>query len=551
MGVASVQTAAVAGSFYACSNSNTATETARLSWGDSSWYFQHDASDCTKARVGNTAWTSQYIFNFMRWKEAYPESGPTCLLGHRMISNCNTHDSYTTMGSGGRDFCSGKTYEYPNYSGYVLTDANTTSIRLQNLWSWARIDYPTQVYVGGPGGSKECFRDLKSIMLPDNLRILPPVGLSVNWPSAIGSSVTASIQKWSENTNITGTPTTYHNAKYWNWALDLLNKDGGLVAHYATNLAESKSATFPGNSFYTASALPGSTLANNTKYSFVKNGAYRLRVVVNNSFNQQQSSTSGLLYTAPPRPKVSIRSCVYDPNAKSCKLTFAYSKEKDGGGRGERLRYDIYDVRTGSSLSGKDNITISTVTDGRAMSGTITVSGIPTATNIGVRVELATSDDNYNAVRTQATATTYAPVADAAFISFDWDDVRRTCVITATAPGAKQTRLSAGYSPNNYNVSTKLTPGEVGTITVKDLDHGSGQILYLEATPESIDNHQYKDEVAKISIPIPNPILGVKSYPCGSGRDSEYIVDIIEHKKNNTCTPRWQNGDRVVKKNPC
>lgn len=551
MGVASVQTVAIAGSTYPCGNSSTATETARLSWGDSNWYFQHDPSDCTKARVGNTAWTAQYIFNFMRWNNNYPASGPTCLLGHRMISNYNTRDTYNTMSSGGKSFCSGKTYQYGNYNGYVLTDANTTSVRLQNLWSWAKAANPSYVYVGGPGGGGECFRDLQTITLANNFRILPPVGLSVSWPSVIGNNVTASIQKWAENVNITGTPTTYPNAKYWNWALDLLNKDGGFVAHYADNLAENKSVTLPGNSFYTASGLPSSAQAASSKYTFVKNGAYKLRVVVNNSFNQRQSTTSGLFYTAPPEPKVKITSCVYDPNTKLCKLTFTYSKEKDGGGQGERLRYDIYDVQTGASLSGKDNITISTVTDGRAMSGTITVTGIPTATNIGVRVELATADDNYNATKTKAQATVYSPVADTAFISFDWDELRRTCVITATAPGAKQTRLSAGYSPNNYNVSTKLTAGETGTITVKDLNHGGGQILYLEAMPEAADSHQYKDEVAKISIPIPNPILGIKTYPCGSGRDSEYIVDIIEHKKNNTCSPRWQNGDRVVKKNPC
>lgn len=148
-----------------------------------------------------------------------------------------------------------------------------------------------------------------------------------------------------------------------------------------------------------------------------------------------------------------------------------------------------------------------------------------------------------------------SPMVGASFLSFEWDEFRRQCTIKATVPGAKRTRVSAGYAPNDYNIGTKVTSGESGTLVVKDLAHGNGEVLYLEARSETTDAYQHIDEVAKISIPIPNPILGVLIPSCGqivAGEEKKYIVDIIEKKKGlSTCTPRWQVGDRVVMKAPC
>lgn len=141
--------------------------------------------------------------------------------------------------------------------------------------------------------------------------------------------------------------------------------------------------------------------------------------------------------------------------------------------------------------------------------------------------------------------------ANASFTSIAWDDVRRTCTITAKATGAAKMRIAAGYARNSFTVADQTTSGDTGTLTLKDLNHGPGVYLYLYAVPLDNDGNKFAEQEILTTRPIPNPILGIKTYPCGTGQPQEYIVDIIEHKANNTCTPRWQNGDRVVKKNPC
>lgn len=139
-------------------------------------------------------------------------------------------------------------------------------------------------------------------------------------------------------------------------------------------------------------------------------------------------------------------------------------------------------------------------------------------------------------------------------LAVSWDDARRSCTITATATGAPNMRVEAGYSRNNYTIGSKLAVGTSCALTVSDLNHGTGQLLYIHAIPENADGTQYAAQEIFRTIPIPNPILGVLRPSCeeqAAGAKQLYIVDIVEHKTNNTCTPRWQNGDRIVKKNPC
>lgn len=479
--------------------------------------WSRDTSDCRRAVL-------TYGLNTVAHYTQINWGCPTCTyrVGAQLSSNINSNSGYANYQRGNK-VCNnnpGKSYSYTGNLTCKIDSGSGDPVVYFKADNGAGFDYSY---------SSNCTWQRSA-----NYKVTGPTGLSCTWPGAVTGNIAASISAWSANANIGGTPTNYPNHLNWNWKTDLLNKDGNVIRTKTFNSGENKTPTL---------TVDTSTIGKNAKC--------KIRVTISNNMNLQANTTSGWYYTDVPEPKVKITSCVYDPATKLCKLTFTYSKEKDDGGLGERLRYDIYDVRTGTSFSGKDNVTISTVTDGRAMSGSITVTGIPTATNVGVRLELTTSADNYASVKKSATATVYSPVADAAFINIVWDDVRRQCTITATAPGAKQTRVSAGYSPNNYNIATKVTAGETGTVVVKDLNHGSGQVLYLEAMPEAIDSHKYKDQVAKLSIPIPNPILGIRVPRCGSGQDKEYIVDIVEKKKNCSVTPRWQNGDRVVKKTKC
>lgn len=387
--------------------------------------------------------------------------------------------------------------------------------------------------------------------LPDNLRVLPPVGLSVSWPTAITGSISASITKWANNTNIGGTPTSYPGASYWNWEIDLLDEGGNMVAHKIFNTGETKSASFgAGNSgWYTASALSGSAAANASPYTIKAGKKYKFRVYVQNNMNQRLTADSGWYISSPPKPTVTITSVVYDPSTKKSKLCFNWSLAKSSL-TPEVLTYKA--TLPDGTVVASGNVT--TISNGAAKSGTVCNVVVPTGDQIKITVTNKAGPTT-NQMTATGSDTAYSPVANAAFLGFDWDELRRTCTIRAEAPGAANCRIQAGYQANTYTIGNKLTTGEIGELVVKDLNHGSGQILYLQATPESSNGHQYLNEIAKISIPIPNPILGIKTPSCEKielGAEKEYIVDIIEKKKGSTtCTPRWQNGDRIVKKGAC
>lgn len=491
--------------------------------------FGRDTDNCERALISGRLENAVYGSN-LGWASV---PGNACHRSHLSSNADTTRENWSWCTDKGPK-CKGN-FDYrvvhSNAAGCFI-DKDTTDIAIDYYWQFTPSSHGWQ-YMWTP-----------RFNLSDNERIYPPEGLSVSWPNKLGNNFSCSISKWSKNVNIGGTPTTYPNAKYWNWAVDLLNTSGTMLAHYANNYYESKSVTLPTNGFYTASALPGSSAATGSAYPIPKNSAFKLRVVVNNSFNQQQSATSGVIYSLPPDPNVTINSMLYVPASKDCTLNFSWSKPTDGGAYTETIKYDVYNAK---GTYYKNGVVLATVSGGGSRSGTVTVTGLPSGEQYFVRVYVtATSGIG------STTKSVYAPVANAAFLGFDWDDVRRTCTIRAEAPGAANCRIQAGYSSNVYDVGNKLTSGQIGTLVVKDLNHGSGQILYLQAVPEASDGHQYTNEIAKISIPIPNPILGVHTPSCEkieAGAEREYIVDIIEKKKGSSaCTQRWQNGDRVVKK---
>lgn len=140
--------------------------------------------------------------------------------------------------------------------------------------------------------------------LPNNLKVLPPTGISTSFPSNFLGSVSSSISSWSSNPNIKGTPTSYPNHKYWNVALDLLDESGNYLAHQCLQVGENKSASWSDikSGFYTASALVGSAAANSSKYTLQGGKKYKLRVIWNNDMNQQVSSTSSAILFDIPTP---------------------------------------------------------------------------------------------------------------------------------------------------------------------------------------------------------------------------------------------------------
>lgn len=393
--------------------------------------------------------------------------------------------------------CNGITYNPGQKTFTLQLSPSTTTITLNVKWN-----------TNGPATA--------TYTIPESMRVTPPSGLSVSWPSSLSGSTASSVSSWGG-----ATPGCY--------TLQLLSPTG-------SSLDSTTSCT-----------SSTSTQYQDTPGSYSANSRYRLKVTACNHADMCVSDTSSYYYTSPPTPSVYIDSLLYDPNSQKCVCNWSWSKPSDGGYYDETITYDVYDQEGNYYVRGG---ALGTATGGVAKSGSQTTTNILTAVNLCVKVYVSTS-----AGVSSATACAYAPVAGAAFLGFDWDELRRTCTVRATAPGARQTRVSGGYAPNVYSIGSKVTPGEFGDLVVKDLDHGAGEILYLEAMPEATDNHQYIDEVAKISIPIPNPILGVLTPSCeqiAAGEEKKYIVDIIEKKKNSsTCTPRWQNGDRVVVKEKC
>lgn len=438
------------------------------------------------------------------------------------------HSGYVDIAKGGTPcsyptgccfcHCGGVTYSRPAFNTSILGDKSTYYLYVKG---W---------YLGN--GTGEAY-----YTLPNNLRVLPPTGLSVTWPSLWDEVVKATLGSWSSNSNIGGTPTSYPRHKNWNFAIELLDEHGNYLAHQLFNTRETKNVSSYDikTGWYTADALAGTAAANSTKYTLLGGRKYRFRVVANNNMNQQAKSTSSaaLAYDI-PTPKVSITDSAYDAESGKDTMTFSWSKEKSG--IDERIEYEVW--CNGEKIQSG---TLVEHTNGEAKSGTVTLKDIPTGENIEVRVLNKANDGSQTKT---GSVEQHSPVITFATVQIAWNDVRRECTITGTVPGARFCHVYAGYKANEYEIGDKLTPANTGTLVVKDLDHGTGQILYIQVVPESQDGYEYVNETVKLSVHIPNPILGIAT----AIDKKRYIVDVVEHKKGGTVTPKWQNGDRIVKK---
>lgn len=410
--------------------------------------------------------------------------------------------------------CGGVVYYYSNgggnFTGSILTDVNTTAV----FASANMID--------------NYFMSELTYNLPDYLRILPPTNLRATFPSNAGGKVTATWTNWSKNPNIKGTPTSYPNHKIYNVRLELLSENGTYIAQQLKNVGENKSVSFDSMGlFYKDNVLDTNPQAQSSRVALTPGTKYKVRLTINNDMNQTQSATSELITVDIPTPTVSIESFLYEEdNANHSKLKFRWSKASSGAD--EKITYEVW--QNGEKVNEgvlKDN------SQGLGLSGVQEVSVKSGERTIVKVFNKSLMDDQVKSAEAEA----LSPVAKAAFASCVWDERRHIATITATALGAANTRLGVGRSSNNYDLSNELTVGNTGTATIENPEHGEGQVLYLEAVPVATDGTRYEHEAAKLSIPIPNPILGVTA---DKGSEHRYIVDIVEHKKNDKITPKWQ-----------
>lgn len=139
-----------------------------------------------------------------------------------------------------------------------------------------------------------------------------------------------------------------------------------------------------------------------------------------------------------------------------------------------------------------------------------------------------------------------------AAIEYEWNDTR-TILTVKIKPGSDYTRYMDAKWGYTDAPATALWSGNVpegsasssweATATIQYPNHGAGQFIYVKARSRYADNTWEDGDV--YAIPVPNPVIGVATY---TDQNKKYIVDIVEHKSDNTVTPLWQNGQRIVKK---
>lgn len=134
-------------------------------------------------------------------------------------------------------------------------------------------------------------------------------------------------------------------------------------------------------------------------------------------------------------------------------------------------------------------------------------------------------------------------------ISAKWDTLRKSLQPTIKY-SLNATRVELITTLPNGQVRTDTVPmgtspegTTVGLSYLIDLPHGSGQEVRMVARAYYSDGKT--EESPTYIFPIPNPILGVAAF---TDKDKKYIVDIVEHKDNDTVTPLWGVGTRIVKK---
>ena len=179
---------------------------------------------------------------------------------------------------------------------------------------------------------------------------------------------------------------------------------------------------------------------------------------------------------------------------------------------------------------------------GEPQKGSVTVT-VKSGRKITIRVVNGLTDGSDSKI---AELTFYTPVDNTTFtIPVTWDEQRHIVTVTARCPGCASVRVRAGYQPGDYDIGEKVTTDTAGSLTVSNPRHGNGEVLYFTAIPRSTDGHEYPESAAFLAIEVPNPILGVLSETEGN----QNIVDIVEHKKDDTITQKWQTTwPRTVEK---
>ena len=155
-----------------------------------------------------------------------------------------------------------------DFTGRISASDSTVKI-----WGEGR-NSPSQGWLGTSTGSPD-FCDIV-ITLTNDQKILPPKGLTASLQniSEAALDVTASIESWSDNQNIVGTPYTQGGGRNWNFMAEIKTERSTAsttIKRIELNTGENKTATF-----------------NFAGLSLVSDTTYWVRIVVSNDFQQTQ-----------------------------------------------------------------------------------------------------------------------------------------------------------------------------------------------------------------------------------------------------------------------
>lgn len=374
-----------------------------------------------------------------------------------------------------------------------------TLIRFGGRWSG----------LGGNGDTEEVAGDCEwyDVELGQNFIITPPQDLQVTFGA---QTAQASISSWSTNPNITGA--VQEDGYGWNWKIETINTKNEVV----------------GVQEYNQNSLTAQLVPDLSALKPLEN--YTLKAIVSNEYQRTVSVVSPQLATGAPDPIT--RRVRFEPDGSGTYTMYVdWALPATGGS--DTITMSITVSGTGGSTS---TATLATVSNGASQSGTYTVTGVQSAKRVKVTIDVDSRLSSVQNIRYY-----YSPV-EAPQLSYNWDTSHRCVTVTAESPNVTNFDMKLGYIRDDDSLGSSNSGN---SLQVCDLDHGAGQILYASATP-LITDVDTSNSTGYATIPILNPILGVTN-DC---TDKKNIVDIVECK-GGELTPRWQNGQRVLKKSQC
>lgn len=361
---------------------------------------------------------------------------------------------------------------------------------------------------GLPMGELEWFK----YELSRDYTISPPQNLQVTFPQTLDGVIDARILQWSDNPWGIGPGSM---AGYWDWRVELLDRNGNVVT--------------------TRDYEWGSVVIQHAQADLSKalhNSVYRIRVTAQNEYKRTVSVTSPEIPLGPPTPIIQDVEVGPDDMGMGMMCRIWWLTPRSAVGVQTREYFYIPGYYEKAWPMGYDNGGL-----GGQYNTMITDINIPPGTEFEAVIEFendyGTSKAVWKAVAPAATPT----------ISIDWDERRKCALIGATSSGSSITYdMTAGYTIHDSSLGETKSGS---SLSVCDLEHGDGQILYVTATPKIGDEPQ-PGAMGQYTVKIPNPILGIAK-TCDNTAN---IIDIVESKEGEV-TKRWQTGDRVKLIEPC